>query len=69
MRRIDYYWFRTAVFVTGVMFISQAIAEFIVTRNPGFEWVLPACAGAFGISLLATLVAMLINIKVKDGEE
>ncbi len=63
MKRIDYFWPRAAVQITGIVFVTQMLFELsgIGTRKPGFEWVIYACASAFMASLMYAGAAIAIN--------
>ena len=63
MKRIDYFWPRAAVQVTGIVFVSQLIvtATGIPVRKPEYWWVIYACAAAFVLALVCSLGAVLIN--------
>lgn len=62
-KRIDYFWPRIAVQITGIVFATQMIFELSgnITRLPGFEWVIYACAWAFFASLLYAGLVIVIN--------
>ena len=49
--------------ITGIVFASQLVIELsgIVTRKPGMEWVVPACAVAFLSSLIYAAAVVAIN--------
>ena len=66
-KKIGYFWARCALQLTGIIFLSQTVVEVagIATRKPGFEWVYPACATAFAMSCVWTLVIILLNSKEK----
>lgn len=63
MKRIDYFWPRALVQITGIVFVTQMIFELsgIGARKPGFEWVIYACAAAFFASLMYAGAAIAIN--------
>ena len=61
MKRIDYFWPRTAVQVTGMVFVVQAITEVLATRKPEYEWVFLASACAFAASVLWTIGCIVWN--------
>ena len=50
MKRIDYFWPRAALQISGIVLLTQVLVEFICVRKEGFDWVLPACALAFALS-------------------
>jgi hypothetical protein len=71
MKRIDYFWPRTLVQLTAVVFWLQLTMEMsgVITRKPGYGWVLYACAGAFVASVLYFLAAMVLNAwRALDGD-
>lgn len=63
MKRLDYFWASALVKITGIVFLSQLIVELggPATRKPGFEWVIYACGGAFGVALLYATVLVFLN--------
>jgi len=61
MKRIDYFWPRTAMKITGIVFLAQLIVEVVFNRKPGFEWVLPGCALAFVVSCGWSVYAVVRN--------
>ncbi len=63
MKRIDYFWPRAAVQITGIVFFTQVILEIsgLAQRKTGLEWVLPVCAGLFAASVAWTLYAIIKN--------
>lgn len=63
MKRIDYYWPRAAVKITGIVFLSQIVMEVsgIASRKPEFWWVIYACTAAFAASIAWSVLAVLIN--------
>jgi len=61
MKRIDYFWPRAAMQITGIVFWVQLITEVVGNRKPGFEWVLPACALAFGFACGWSVYAVVRN--------
>jgi hypothetical protein len=72
MKRIDYFWPRAALQITGIVFLTQVIVETIAERKPGFEWVLPACGLAFALAILWTTFAIVWNIfqsRQKKGQQ
>jgi hypothetical protein len=69
MKRIDYFFPRAAVQITGVIFLVQVLTEFVGNRKPGFEWVLQICGGAFLASLIWTLFAVVLNAIRARGQE
>jgi hypothetical protein len=62
-KRYDYYWVRIATQLTGIVFLTQILAEVsgIVQRKPGFEWVLPTCGAAFALAMLYAVVLIVLN--------
>lgn len=69
-KRLDYYWPRAAIQITGIVFITQSVMEFsgVATRRPGFEWAYPACGIAFAIACIYTMAILCINTK-RDYDE
>lgn len=63
MKRIDYFWARMLVQITGIVFVTQLVIEVlgIAARKPGMEWVVPVCAAAFFASLLYAAAVVVIN--------
>ena len=63
MKKLDYFWPRTVMTITGVVFFTQLIMEIsgVIPRKAGYEWVLPALGLAFGVSLLIAVVAIVLN--------
>lgn len=78
MKRLSYYPPRAAVIITGIVLISQIVVEMggPVSRKPEFWWVIYACAGAFVLSALYAIAAVVWNtwvdyraaIKAVEGE-
>ena len=58
MKRIDYFWPRTTVAVSGVLFMTNAVLTTTVGWSGKWLWLLSI---AFGSSLLYALVAIVIN--------
>ena len=71
MKRYDYFWARILTNITGIIFFTQAIFELsgLLTRLPGYEWVLTACGIAFGAALLYSLILTVLNVKVGRQHE
>ena len=67
MKTYSYSIARNLNVLTGIIFFSQFIVEVggIITRKPGFEWVLFACGGAFLLSIFYSLILVLLNAKAK----
>ena len=65
MKKLDYYWPRAALQITGIVFASQTLMEVsgVATRKAGFEWVYPACGVAFAAACIWTVVVVLLNAK------
>lgn len=61
MKRIDYFWPRTATQITGIIFLVQVLTEIIGNRKPGFGWVLPVCGGLFAASVAWAVYAVVVN--------
>ena len=63
MKRIDYFWPRALVQITGIVFVTQLIFELsgIGTRKPEFEWVIYACGAAFLASGSYAMAVIAIN--------
>jgi hypothetical protein len=61
MKRIDYFWPRAVLQITGIVFFVQLLTELIGNRKPGFEWVLPVCTAAFVIAFLWVIYALVVN--------
>jgi hypothetical protein len=61
MKRIDYFWPRAALQITGIVFFVQLLTEVIGNRKPGFEWVLPVCTAAFVMAFLWVIYALVVN--------
>lgn len=63
MRRLAYFWARALVTITGIVFLIQLVVDLggLADRKPGFEWVIYACGGAFGASLLYAAALVLLN--------
>lgn len=71
MNRVDYYWARTLLQITSIVFFPQLILEAsgILTRKPGFEWVIYACAIAFLASLIYAVALVVINaLRKQEGD-
>ncbi len=66
MKKIDYFWPRAAVNITGIMFFVQCVTEVLATRKPGYEWVLWSTAGLFFSSVLWSVLVVAYNAKVKE---
>jgi len=61
MKRIDYFWPKTTVQITTIIFVVQLLTELVGNRKQGYEWVLPV-SGAFFVAAVAwTLCAVVIN--------
>ena len=61
MKRIDYFWPRTAFQISGIVLGTQVLTEAISTRREGFEWVFLACSIAFALSCAWSLFAVVWN--------
>ena len=61
MKKIDYFWPRTAVEVTGIAFAIHFIAGIVGTVKPGYEWVPLAHACAFAASVLWAIGCIVWN--------
>ena len=61
MKRIDYFWPKAVTHITGIIFLTQLVTEFISTRKEGFEWVLPVSGALFAVAIAWTLYAMVMN--------
>jgi hypothetical protein len=59
----DYFWARAFFKTTGIVFGMQLFFEMsgIVNRKPQFDWVIYACAFAFGLSLIWSAALILVN--------
>ena len=68
MTKIDYFWPRTLLQVTGIIFVSQLLVELAEGRKPGFEWVIYACAGAHLLAWMyaATVISINARQELKD---
>lgn len=64
MKRIDYFWPRALVQITGIVFVTQVLLELsgIGTRKPEFEWVIYACGAAFLASASFAMAVIAINV-------
>ena len=60
-KKIDYFWAKAIVQITGIVFLSQVVVEMLAYRKPGFEWVVYACGAAFFVSMLYASILILIN--------
>jgi len=71
MKKHDYSLYRSLNIITGVVFFSQLILEVsgLITRKPSFEWVVPACGGAFLLSIVYLFVLILLNAKNEHNKE
>ena len=63
MKRIDYFWPRAALQISGIVLLTQVLVEFICVRKEGFDWVLPACALAFALSCTWVMTAIVIRAR------
>jgi hypothetical protein len=61
MKKIDYFFPRNAVVLTGVTFVSICISEMQGKIYPGYEWGLIASAGAFAASVLWAIGCIVWN--------
>ncbi len=61
--KIDYFWPREAVKVTGIFFTITFLTEIVAERKPGFEWMLPVSGLLFSAAMGWSICAMLINVK------
>ena len=70
MKRLDYFWARALLTITGIVFMSQMVVEMggPAPRKPGFEWVIYACGGAFGAALLYAAALVLLNAWIRWRE-
>ena len=70
IKKIDYYWPRTLCMFTCGLFFTQLVLEATgaIVRKPGFEWVTPACAGAFLLSVLYAGLVITINARRARSE-
>ncbi|MCF7910821.1 hypothetical protein K9L16_04070 [Candidatus Pacearchaeota archaeon] len=72
-KRYNYYLARTLIYITGIIFLTQFMFEptGIITRKPGFEWVIYVCLAVSLLSLLYMLILIILNKKIlnKDLKE
>ena len=61
IKKIDYFWPRTAAQITGIVFVVQTITEMLASRNPEYEWVFLASACAFAASMLWAIACIVWN--------
>jgi len=61
MKKIDYFFPRSAVIITGIPFVSICSSEMLGTLKPGYEWALTAWACAFAASLLWAIGCIVLN--------
>ncbi len=61
MKRIDYFWPRVAMQITGIPLLVELIQEVVGNRKPGFEWVLQALALAFVVACGWCVYAVVRN--------
>jgi len=68
MKRYDYFWARTLVSITSIIFTSQFMLETsgVVERKEGFEYTVQFCAMLFGCSLLYSLILILMNARARS---
>jgi len=67
MKRIDYFWPRTAVAVSGVLFMTNAVLTATVGWSGKWLWLLGI---VYAASLLYAVVAIVINtIRTIDEED
>jgi len=69
MKRIDYFWPRAALKITGIVFISQILIDVLGFRKPEFYWVLPMCGLLFMAAIVWTLYAVVINAIRARGDK
>ena len=63
VKKYDYFWARTIIKITGIVFLSQLILELsgAAQRKPGFEWVIYMCGVLFGCSVLYCMLLISLN--------
>ena len=71
MKIYDYLIAQSLNIITGIIFFSQLIIEVggLITRKPGFEWILPFCGGTFLLSVFYSLALVLLNAKARHNKE
>jgi hypothetical protein len=60
MKKIDYFWPRTFLQITGIVFLSQLFMEILGLRIE-FDWVIYVCAITFFISLVYAFLVIILN--------
>jgi uncharacterized protein with PQ loop repeat len=61
MKQIDYFWPKTTVQITTIIFVVQLLTELIGNRKQGYEWVLPMCSIVWLASCIWVFYAVVIN--------
>ena len=61
MKKIDYFFPRSAVVITGVAFVSLCISEMLGALEPGYEWVFIASGCAFAGSMTWAIGCIVLN--------
>jgi len=61
MKRIDYFWPKTTVQITTIIFVVQLLTELVGNRKQGYEWVLPMCGIVWFLSCIWVFYAVVIN--------
>ena len=64
MKKIDYYWPRAAVNISGIMLLVQCVTELVATRKPEYEWVFWGTAALFVSSVLWSVIVMVYNARI-----
>ena len=62
MKKIDYFWARASLKITGIVFFTQLLLELVgIERNSGFEYTVHICGAIFVCSILYSLVLIIVN--------
>jgi hypothetical protein len=76
MKHFDYFWLRTTIKITVIVFVSQLLLTMtgVVTREPGFEWVIWAAFAGFCAAIAYIVLVAQLNRKMPpqrrhDGRE
>lgn len=64
-KKYSYAIARNSTHLTGIIFINQFLIEMsgFVKRQPGYEWVLPACGFAFFLAITYSVCLIVINAR------
>jgi len=67
--KYNYYLSRQLVTITSIVFLSQLFIEVtgVVERKPEFEFILPACAILWIISISYALSLIILNARKQKG--